>query len=99
MRVWVRSLDSVGWGSGIAVGYTRVGRRHGSDLVLLWLWCRPAAVALIQSLAWEPPRAAGAALKRQKKKKPHKINLPNSLQQNVKVDIPLYPGSLCCSHT
>ena len=25
------------------------------DLVLLWLWCRPAAVALIQPLAWEPP--------------------------------------------
>ena len=22
-------------------------RRHGSDLALLWLWCRPAAVALI----------------------------------------------------
>ena len=37
--------------------------------------------------------------KKKKKKMPHKINLPNSLQQNVKVDIPLYPGSLCCSHT
>ena len=36
---------------------------------LLWLWCRPAAVALIGPLAWEPPYAAGAALKRQKKKK------------------------------
>ena len=28
-----------------------VGRRCGSDPVLLWLWCRPAAAALIQSLA------------------------------------------------
>ena len=45
-----------------------VGRRCGSDLVLLWLWCRPAATALIRPLAWEPPYAAGAALKGQKKK-------------------------------
>ena len=29
------------------------------DSVLLWLWCRPAAVALIRPLAWEPPYAAG----------------------------------------
>ena len=48
-----------------------VGRRCGLDLVLLWLWRRPAATALIQPLAWEPPCAAGAALKkiRQKKEK------------------------------
>ena len=39
------------------------------DLPLLWLWCRPAATALIQPLAWEPPYAVGAALKRQNKKK------------------------------
>ena len=32
-----------------------VGRRHGSDPVLLQLWSRPAAVALIQLLAWELP--------------------------------------------
>ena len=38
------------------------------DLALLWLWCRPAATALIGPLAWEPPHAAGAALKRQKTK-------------------------------
>ena len=37
------------------------------DPPLLWLWCRPAATALIRPLAWEPPYAAGAALKRQKK--------------------------------
>ena len=30
---------------------------------------RPAAAAPIQPLAWEPPYAAGMALKRQKKKK------------------------------
>ena len=42
---------------------------HGSDLVLLWLWCRPAVVAPIQPLAWDLPYAAGAALKKKKKKK------------------------------
>ena len=31
----------------------------------MWLWCRPAATALIQHLSWEPPYAAPAALKRQ----------------------------------
>ena len=46
-----------------------VGLRHGSDLVLLWLWYRPAAVAPIKPLAWEPPYAVGAALKSKKKKK------------------------------
>ena len=40
-----------------------VGHRHSSDLALLWLWCRPAAAALIQLLAWELPYAAGMALK------------------------------------
>ena len=45
------------------------GRRHGSDLVLLWLWGRPAATAPIRPLAWEPPYAMGVALKRQTKDK------------------------------
>ena len=45
-----------------------VGLRHGLDLALLWLWHRPAATALIGPLAWEPPYATGAALKRFKKK-------------------------------
>ena len=37
------------------------------DLVVLWLWRRLAAVAPIRPLAWEPPYAAGAALKKTKK--------------------------------
>ena len=45
------------------------GRRRGSDLVLLWLWCRSAAIAPIQPLAWELPYAAGGALNSKKKKK------------------------------
>ena len=34
----------------------------GSGL-MLWLWRRPSAVALIRPLAWELPYATGAALK------------------------------------
>ena len=59
-------------GSGIAVS-CGVGRRHSSDLGLLWLWCRMVATAPIRPLAWEPPYAAGAALKRQKDKKINKV--------------------------
>ena len=39
-----------------------------SDPTLLWLWCRPAAAALIPPLAREPPYAAGAAIKKTQKK-------------------------------
>ena len=39
-----------------------------SDPALLWLWRRPATAAPVQLLAWEPPYAAGVALKRKKKK-------------------------------
>ena len=37
--------------------------------MLLWLWRRSVATALIRPLAWEPPYAADAALKDKKKKK------------------------------
>ena len=43
-----------------------------SDPELLWLWCRPAAIASIWPLAWEPPYAAGAAIKDKKKEKENK---------------------------
>ena len=49
-------------GSSVAVS-CGVGCRHGSDLALLWLWCRPAGAAPIRSLAWELPYATSAALK------------------------------------
>ena len=62
---------SVGWGSGVAMS-CGVGHRHGSDPALLWLRHRQAATATIRPLAWEPPCAMGAALKRQKPK--NKIN-------------------------
>ena len=56
---------SVVWGSGVAVS-CGVGCRCGLVPALLWLWCRPAAIDLIQLLVWESPSyAMGAALKRQ----------------------------------
>ena len=71
MRTQIQSLASLsglGKGSGIAVSCS-VGRRHSLDPALLWLWCRPAAVAQIQPLAWEIPNAVGVALKRPKPNK------------------------------
>ena len=50
-----------------------VGRIHGSDLALLWLWHRPVAIALIRPLAWEPPCAAEVAQEKVKKKKGKKM--------------------------
>ena len=49
-----------------------VGRRCGSDPELLWLWCRPAAVAPIRPVAWELPYAVSVALKKDQKKKKKK---------------------------
>ena len=46
-----------------------VGQRCGSDPALLWLWCRPGAIALNRPLAWEPPYAVGAALEKIKREK------------------------------
>ena len=50
-----------------------VVHRLGLDPMLLWLWRRPAAVALIWPPAWELPYAMGAALKKTKKKKKKKM--------------------------
>ena len=64
-RIQVRSLASLsGLRSSVAVS-CGVARRHGLDLALLW----PVATALIGPLAWEPPYAVGAVLKKTKKKK------------------------------
>ena len=56
---WPRS---VGEGSSVALS-CGVGHRCSLDHELLWLWCRLAAAAVIQLLAWERPRAMGTALK------------------------------------
>ena len=55
-------------GSSIAVS-CGVVHRCGSDLVLLWLWRRPAAAAPIWPLAWELPYTAGVDPKMKKRKK------------------------------
>ena len=64
-RIPVRSLALL---SGLRILHIAVicgvGHKHGSDLALLWLWCRPAAVAPIRPLAWELPYTVGAALKK-----------------------------------
>ena len=46
--------------------------RHGLDLALLWLFRRPVATALIQSLAWESLYAMGVAIKKRQKTKQNK---------------------------
>ena len=43
-----------------------VGHRHTLNPAWLWLW--PEATALIRPLAWEPPYAVDAALKKKKKR-------------------------------
>ena len=50
-----------------------VGHRCGSDLMLLWLWCRPATAASIRPLAWDPPHAKGVALKKTDRQKERAI--------------------------
>jgi len=67
-----------------------VGRRHGSDPALLWLWCRLAVTALIRSLAWEPPYATGVAL--EKTKRPKKKKKGKKIYRFIIVinDVPLW---------
>ena len=59
---------SVGQGPSVAMS-GGVGCRHGSEPVLLWLWCRPAAVAPIQPQPGNIHMLQGEALKKQKKNK------------------------------
>ena len=54
---WVKDPATVAMSCGVVC-------RCGSDLILPWLWRRSSASAPIGPLAWEPPYASGAALKR-----------------------------------
>ena len=74
-----------------------VGCRHGSDLTLLWLWCRPTATGPVRPLARGPPYAVGVALKKRpkgKKKKMMERNESPSLQRanenDLKRPVPLW---------
>ena len=55
-----------------------MGRRRGSDPMLLWLWLwqRVAAAALIPPLAWEPPYAGGVGPKKTKNKQTKTLTGP-----------------------
>ena len=65
-----------------------VGPRHCLYPTLLWLWCRPAAVAPIRPLAWEPPCDAGAALKGTKKEKKKKGRKEKKRRKEKKTLVP-----------
>ena len=52
-----------------------VGQRRGSDPKFLWMWRSPVGTAPIRPLAWEPPYAVSAALKKTEKKKKLSIYL------------------------
>ena len=76
-----------------------VGHRCGSDLTFLWLWHRLAAAALIRPLAWEPPHAVDAALKRQKDKKRRRkvkenINKRQPMEQETIFENDIYIQSI-----
>ena len=79
MKMQVHSLASLNLGSGSAVSCSVVCR-WGSDLALLWPWCRPASTAPNWPLACEPPSAAATALKRQNRRKKKKKLLESNIQ-------------------
>ena len=65
-----------------------MGRKQGTDPMLLGLWCRPAAAAPIQPLAWELPYAIGVTLKSKKAKKEKKKKKSLLFQrQNISVHL------------
>ena len=49
---------------------------------MLWLWPRPAAIALLRPLAWEHPYATGVALRRQTNKQT-KLDHIKLLEENI----------------
>ena len=73
-----------------------VGRRRSSDPSLLWLWCRPTAAALIRPLTWEPPYAAGVALKRIRSRFPHHVSLPKDFVVMLRTDSQMKTSKLQC---
>ena len=69
-RMWVQSLALLsGLESGLAMS-RGMGRTHGLDSNLLWLWYRTAAVPPIQPLAWELPYAGMHQNKTKQNKNP-----------------------------
>ena len=56
---WVKDL--------VLLQAVAIDHRFSLDPMLLWLWYRLTAAAVIQPLAWESPCAAGVVIKRKKK--------------------------------
>ena len=98
------------WIKDLVLPSCSIVRRQDSDLALLWLWCRLAAEAPIQPLAWERPYAAGTALKRTTKKKVHTAWVLFLLQHGLRIrhccscgvghscGLDLIPGPGTCIH-
>ena len=61
-----------------------VGCRCSSGPMLLWLWHRRVAIALIRPLAWEPPYAAGMALEKETEQNKTKKTLKRQKNKNKK---------------
>ena len=77
---------SVGRGSGVAMS-CGVGRRHGSDPALLWVWCRPAAVAQIQPLVLELSICCECSPKKTNKQ-------TNKTKKNQRGEFPLWRNGI-----
>jgi len=75
-----------------------VGGRHGSDPVLLWLWCGQATIALIRALAREPPYATDVALKSKTKKPKNPIFTTEELKKIFFIVVDLQCSvNFCCT--
>ena len=73
MKMQVQSLALL---SGLKILHCyKMQYRSQMWLRMAFLWCRPAAAALILSLAWELQYVSGVAVKKKKKRKKKRISL------------------------